>query len=182
MPYTDVKGTTAYATDIQFCYDNKLISGISRHTYAPNMNMTRGMFIASMYALGNKKVNMSTGSSFSTIMKSSFFTKALSWAFSKGITFGVNKSVFSPLTRVTREQMAQMLYQYAGKPQLQTEAQLADSYQDSSKVSKSCRDAVLWAATNGLINAENGNLNPKTSVTRGEMAHALHTYVEYSQS
>ena len=182
MPYTDVRGTTPYASDIQFCYDNKLISGTSRLTYSPNMNMTRGMFISSLYALGNRNVNMSTHSSFNTIMKSSYFTKALSWAYSKGITFGVNKSVFSPLTRVTREQMAQMLYQYAGKPKLQTDAQLADSYQDSSKVSKSCRDAVLWAATNGLINAENGNLNPKASVTRGEMAHALHTYVEYSQS
>ena len=181
MPYTDVKGTTAYATDIQFCYDNGLISGTSRHTYAPNMNMTRGMFIASMYALGNKKVNMSTGSSFSTIMKSSYFTKALSWAYSKGITFGVNKSVFSPLTRVTREQMAQMLYQYAGKPKLQTEAQLDDSYQDSKKISKAYKDAVLWAATNGFINAEDGFLKPKASVTRGEMAHALHVYMEYSQ-
>lgn len=181
MPYTDVKGSTAYATDIQFCYDNKLISGTSRRTYSPDMNMTRGMFIASMYALGNKKADMSANTPFNTILKSSYFTKALSWAYSKGITFGVNKSVFSPLTRVTREQMAQMLYQYAGKPKLQTEAQLDDSYQDSKKISKAYKDAVLWAVTNGFINAEGGFLNPKASVTRGELAHALHVFAEYIQ-
>ena len=142
------------------------------------MNMTRGMFVASMYALGNKKVNMNTGSSFGTILKSSYFTKALAWAYSNGITFGVNKSLFSPLTRVTREQMAQMLYQYAGKPELETDADLTGSYADTSKVSSSCKDAVLWAAAKGIINPVDGILNPKASVTRGEMAHALHVYAE----
>ena len=63
----------------------------------------------------------------------------------------------------------------------ETEAQLDDSYQDSKKISKAYKDAVLWAATNGFINAEDGFLKPKASVTRGEMAHALHVYMEYSQ-
>lgn len=181
MPFTDVNGNTAYASDIQYCYDNKLISGTSLHTFAPYMNMTRGMFVASMYALGNKKVNMNTGSSFGTILKSSYFTKALSWAYSNGITFGVNKSLFSPLTRVTREQMAQMLYQYAGKPKLEADANLDNLYTDTKKVSKANKDAVLWAATNGILNPEDGILNPKASVTRGEMAHALHVYAELNK-
>ena len=178
LPYVDVNSKTAYLSDIQYCYDNKLISGTSLRTFSPYMNMTRGMFVASMYALGNKKVNMNTGSSFGTILKSSYFTKALAWAYSNGITFGVNKSLFSPLTRVTREQMAQMLYQYAGKPELETDADLTGSYADTSKVSSSCKDAVLWAAAKGIINPVDGILNPKASVTRGEMAHALHVYAK----
>lgn len=177
LPYADVDSETAYADAIKYCYDNRLISGTSLHTYAPDMYVTRSMLVSSLYALKNSKVNMSVDTPFTRILQSSYYSRALAWAYSRGLTFGSNNSLFAPLTKVTREQMALMFYKAAGSPAVtDAEGMLLDGYEDIGLVSVSASDAVIWAAANGLLIPDEDGLAPKAYATRAEMAHALSTF------
>ena len=80
----------------------------------------------------------------------------------QGITDGTD-----PLGTITREQLAAMLYRYAGSPAVSGTLTFADS----ASVSSWAQDAMLWAVQTGLLNGVGGNrLNPLGTTTRAQAA------------
>lgn len=69
---------------------------------------------------------------------------------------------FSPDAKVTREQLAAILYRYAQYRKLDTDASAKlNSFTDADSVSAYASEALGWAVSEGLINGASGKLMPK---------------------
>lgn len=98
------------------------------------------------------------------------FDVARNWAISTGITDGTN-----PSGDVTREQMATILWRYAGSPK--TEGDL-NNFSDAGRISSYAVDAMIWAVEKDIIHGSNGALMPQDNATRAQVAAILQRFIE----
>ena len=95
---------------------------------------------------------------------------------------GVGSGKFEPDGRVTREQIATILFRYAAK-RYDTSARADLSvFPDAGRVSAYAREALAWANAAGLVNGtDNGHgliLDPQGDATRAQVAAILMRYVK----
>ena len=104
---------------------------------------------------------------------SDWYEAGTRWAVEAGISDG------SDLTAsVTREQLATMLYRYAGSPE--TSGTLKD-FTDKDSVSSYAESAMKWAVSQGLIDGMgDGRLNPQGTATRAQVAAILTRFISIS--
>lgn len=91
------------------------------------------------------------------------------------VTAAYSGGKFGPEDSITREQMALILYNYAGYKDYDRtgEASLTE-YNDNGRVSDWAREAMIWAVSQGLISGTGGSmLDPAGSATRAEAAQSL---------
>lgn len=178
LPFTDVSTSDWFYSDVMFVYENGLFSGTDSRSFSPNASMTRAMLVTVLYRLEGEPA--STGSSsFSDVCSGSYYEKAVAWAAANGIVTGTGSTSFSPDAKVTREQLAAILYRYAQYKKLDTDAGAKlDSFSDAGNVSGYASEALSWAVSEGLINGASGRLMPKGDATRAQVAAILHRFVE----
>lgn len=178
LPFTDVSTSDWFYSDVMFVYENGLFSGTDSRSFSPNASMTRAMLVTVLYRLEGEPVG--TGSiSFSDVRSGSYYEKAVAWAAANGIVTGTGSTSFSPDAKVTREQLAAILYRYAQYKKLDTDAGAKlDSFSDAGNVSGYASEALSWAVSEGLINGASGRLTPKGDATRAQVAAILHRFVE----
>ena len=98
-----------------------------------------------------------------------WYEKGMEWAKRNGVSDGSN-----PDGNITREQLATMLWKYAGSP---AAAGGMDRFPDAGKVADYASDAMCWAVENGLISGMgDGTLNPQGNATRAQLAVILMQY------
>lgn len=84
----------------------------------------------------------------------------------------------APHANITREQLAAMLYRYAGSPAAAGELE----FLDAALVHDYALDAVRWAVANGILSGYgDGTLMPGGYATRAETAAMLKRYVDISE-
>ena len=54
MPFTDVNAGDWFYNNVQYVYENGLMNGVSETEFAPNENVTRGMFVTILYRMGGE--------------------------------------------------------------------------------------------------------------------------------
>ena len=124
--------------------------------------MTRAMIITVLARLAG--VDTTAGSS--------WYEAGQNWAIENGISDGSNLN-----SSVTREQIAVMLYRYAGSPDVNGSL---DGYSDADAVSNWAIPAMEWAAKNGLIaGMGDGTLSPQGEATRAQVATILMRFIEH---
>jgi hypothetical protein len=85
--------------------------------------------------------------------------------------------VTSSTAAITREQIATILYRYAGAEAIEEDA-LAD-FADADKVNAWAVDAMNWAVSVGLINGmDETTLAPQGNATRAQIATIFMRYCE----
>lgn len=169
IPFSDVDRSTENFEEIAYCYQQGYLTGITTHTFAPNMNINRGMLAATLYKHAGMP-SFKPSNPFKDVSSNSYYSRGIAWLYSQGITAGVNYSLFSPMTNVKTQDLAVMLYNYAKCPKTKTDL---STYSDAKKVSLYARKAMSWAAENDLIDTADGTLHPSKAVTRSELAYAL---------
>ena len=178
LPFTDVSTSDWFYSDVMFVYENGLSSGTDSRSFSPNASMTRAMLVTVLYRLEGEPVGTGS-SSFSDVRSGSYYEKAVAWAAANGIVTGTGSTSFSPDAKVTREQLAAILYRYAQYKKLDTDAGAKlDSFSDAGNVSGYASEALSWAVSEGLINGASGRLTPKGDATRAQVAAILHRFVE----
>ena len=116
----------------------------------------------------------SDGTGFRDVQADAYYADAVSWATEQGIVTGTSQTAFSPDESVTREQMAALLYRYAGEP---SAAGDLSAYADADSVSAYASDAMAWCVENGVLNGTDGSrLEPAASATRAEVAAVLQRF------
>ena len=161
LPFYDVNENDWFYDAVVYAYENELMSGTSANTFAPNSQMTRAMIWTVLAAYEGE--NTSGGAT--------WYEAGQKWAMDNGISDGTN-----PNGAITREQLAVMLWRYAGSPK--AEMSLA-SYTDASAVSSWAVEAMAWAIDNGLISGMgNGILAPQGNATRAQVATIMMQFVE----
>ena len=104
-----------------------------------------------------------------------WYTEAIRWATSQGIIGGYGNGNFGPNDNITREQLAVMLWRYAGSPAA-TDKEL--HFTDADKASGYALEALRWAVENGIINGYgDGRLGPQGLATRGQVAQMLKNFL-----
>ncbi len=169
--------TNHWAEDsIHFVHSREIFNGTSDTTFEPNAPMSRAMIATVLYRLdGEHKADVAAA--FQDVAEGTWYTEGVAWAAEKEIVKGLSADTFAPDDNVTREQLAAMLYRYAGSPAVSPAANMA-GYEDFTAISDWAQDAMRWAVENGILNGkDNGLLDPQGNATRAEVATMIVRYV-----
>lgn len=104
-----------------------------------------------------------------------WYTNAVYWARLTGVAEGDGDGTFRPEDDVTRQELAQMLYNYAEYKEydLTAEGDLS-RYPDSEKIAGWAEKAMSWANGNKLINGhDDGTIDPEGTAVRAQAASIL---------
>jgi len=180
VSFSDVpKNHWAY-TYVQNAVANGLFSGIGNGMFGPAMNVTRGMFVTTLYsAAGSPDVELSD---FTDVPATAWYAKAVAWASQQGIVSGIGDNKFGPDLPITREQIALILFNYADGVSPGTEMFVLMSYPDAKDIHSWALTAFTWAMKNELISGKSGNvLDPLATATRAEVAVIMQNFVNLSK-
>ncbi len=179
LPFKDVKADRWSYSAVKYAYENKLFSGTSADEFSPAADMTRGMLVTVLYRMeGEPTVNGDAG--FTDVKSGDWYAKAVAWAKANNIVSGVSAAEFAPNNKITREQMAAILYRYASYKSYSTSAKGdVTGFNDNANVSAYAKDAVSWAVGEKLISGTGNNtLAPKGNATREQVATILQRFAE----
>lgn len=183
FPFTDVVAGTWYYGAAAYAYNNGLFAGMTPTTFAPNATMTRAMLVSVLWRLAGEPAPKAPNT-FVDVPDGAWYTDAVTWAAENGVVSGIGGSRFDPSGFVTREQTAEILYNYAHSKGYDVSAR-ADltAFPDAGSVSGWAEEALSWANAAGLINGtvRDGQtiLDPQGSASRAQVAMILMNYVEH---
>lgn len=183
FPFTDVVAGTWYYGAAAYAYNNGLFAGMTPTTFAPNATMTRAMLVSVLWRLAGAPAPKAPNT-FVDVPDGAWYTDAVTWDAENGVVSGIGGSRFDPSGFVTREQTAEILYNYAHSKGYDVSAR-ADltAFPDAGSVSGWAEKALSWANAAGLINGtvRDGQtiLDPQGSASRAQVAMILMNYVEH---
>lgn len=162
--FVDVPADSWAKDAITFVTSREIFNGTGNNTFSPSSDMSRAMVCT---VLANLAGEDTTGGE-------TWYEKAVAWAVENNVSDGT-----IPNAIITREQLAAMLYRYAGAPE--TEAPLPDRFRDLDDVSDWAEQAMAWAVENDLLRGRSSldglDLAPKATATRAEVASVFQRYV-----
>ena len=171
--YTDVDAGAWYADAVSYVTDNGLMGDTSSTAFSPEDAMTRAMLATVLYRAADTPAVTGTDD-FTDTADGAWYADAVLWASRQGLVTGYGDGTFGTNDPVSREQIAAILWRYAGSPQ----AQDAQAFSDESTISAYAADAVDWARANGIVNGkENNTFDPQGNATRAEVATILRNYL-----
>lgn len=158
--FTDVVSGAWYCDAVSYVAENDLMEGTSATTFEPNANMTRAMVWTILARIDGE-----------TISGTGWAADARAWAMDNGVSDGTDTNGY-----VTREQLATMLWRYAGEPA--SDCSLA-AFTDAESVSGYAAAAMAWAVENGIITGVTATtLVPQSTATRAQCAAMLMRFAE----
>lgn len=157
--FKDVPQNSWFAGAVQYVTSNSLMNGTSTTAFSPSATMSRGMLMTVLARYAGESTEGGTV----------WYEKGMNWAKSKGISDGS-----APNRNITREQLAAMLYRYAGEPDGAADL---SAYTDAGSVSAYAEKAVQWCVKNGILTGKTSStLAPKATATRAECAAMLQRF------
>ena len=182
--FSDVNGSTKWAANsVDFMADSKLVNGITTTTFGPNQTMTRAMLVTILYRAAGQPSVAGITNKFTDLKANEYYVDAVLWAANTGVVTGATATKFDPDGKVTREQIAAILYRYAGSP-TGNAASLA-GFSDQKNVSAYAVPALQWAVGLGIITGVSTNgrttLSAKNNATRAQVAVMLHRFLTYDR-
>ena len=179
--YVDVPGHWG-EKDIYDVSDRGIFEGTDETHFTPDGPMNRAMMATVIYRMdGSHK--MEGGVTFHDVDMTSWYADALIWGADKVVVKGYSAEAFGPNDPITREQLATMIYRYAGlKGLVKGEAPAELTYTDADQVSDWAYEAVAWMTANGLlIGRQNHDVDPLANATRAEVATVLARFVRFCE-
>ncbi len=168
---------------IDFVLEQGLFRGISETRFAPRSTMTRAMLVTVLWR--NAGSPEAGPCHLADVEPGQWYQEAVAWAAENQIVNGVGEDRFAPMSSITREQLATILYRYAPVEDAVTE-DLLIQFPDSHTVSSYARAALNWAVSQGLINGVQTEgisyLKPQGTATRAQTAAILHRWLTRSES
>lgn len=157
--FKDVPQNSWFASAVQYVTSNSLMNGTSTTAFSPSATMSRGMLMTVLARYAGESTEGGTV----------WYEKGMNWAKNKGVSDGS-----APNRNITREQLAAMLYRYAGEPDGAADL---SAYADAGSVSAYAEKAVQWCVKNGILTGKTSStLAPKATATRAECAAMLQRF------
>ena len=176
--YSDLTPTAWYHDGVHWALDNKVMNGMSATTFVPDGQTTRGQLVTMLWRMEGEP-DPDYAATFKDVPANAYYAKAVSWAAKNKIVTGYDAETFAPEDKLSREQLATILYRYAkyqGIDVTATEDALG-SFKDAGQVHDWAEDALNWAVKVGIINGmSKDQLGPQGSATRAQVATMLMRY------
>lgn len=168
--FQDVNGHWAM-DNIGYVVDKGYFNGVSETEFAPNIPMSRAMFVTVMWSMCENK-HYADLNPFTDVKLEDWFYPYVSWAIQNNVATGTTGTTFSPNNSVSREEMALMVYNYINSNNYTIEATLsADEFSDDEKINDWAKEAVYYMRDRGILSGKEGNqFDPQGQATRGEVA------------
>ena len=162
--FKDVPQNSWFASAVQYVTSNSLMNGTSTTAFSPSATMSRGMLMTVLARYAGESTEGGTV----------WYEKGMNWAKNKGISDGS-----APNRNITREQLAAMLYRYAGEPDGAADL---SAYADAGSVSAYAEKTVQWCVKNGILTGKTSStLAPKATATRAECAAMLQRFASLTK-
>ena len=179
--FTDLDADAWYHEGVDYALTNGLMNGVGGGRFEPDGQLTRAQLVTVLYRAAGEPDTGKQVNPFTDVADDAWYTKAVIWAANNGIVNGVAKNTFAPDDSITREQIAAMLYRYAGAEAAKEDK--LSAFPDAAKVSDWAKEALNWAVASGLINGvadANGtaSLEPQATATRAQIATILMRWLE----
>ncbi|MDR1328930.1 MAG: S-layer homology domain-containing protein [Oscillospiraceae bacterium] len=184
ISYADVSEDAWYAEDVSYVTANRLMNGVGDGNFSPNTPMTRAMLVTVLYRLsvgdGVLDVPHVDATGFADVPPGEWYSAAIAWAANLSIITGTGDNKFAPNTEITRQDLAVLLYRFAGSP---TSTASLSAFADAEAVSDYARDALAWAISTGIIRGDDsGKIDPKASATRADAAAMLRRFIDAAEN
>lgn len=173
LPFTDVDSDDWFLAAVQYVYENSRMAGTSSTTFQPEVNLTRAMAAQVLYNLEGQPAVTGDTTFTDAADAGDWAVKAITWAEQTGVVAGIGDGLFDPTANVTREEFAQMMYNYAEYKGYDLTARGDLSrYPDGGTVAGWAQTAMEWANGNRLINGHEatGLIDPAGTTTRAQAA------------
>lgn len=178
--FNDVSANDWFASAVDYVTGKGMMNGTADNTFSPKANTTRGMVVTVLYRLENQP--STSAASFTDVASGAYYANAVAWANANGIVSGYGSGKFGPKDKVTREQLAAILYRYAQYKKYDVsvgEDTNILSYDDAQSISSYAIPAIQWACGAGVVTGKSGSkLDPKGNATRAEVAAMLMRFCE----
>ena len=174
--FSDVNARTCSwaANAVDFMNEYGLVKGTGTSTFGWKGNMTRGDFVLILYRNAGSPSVYGVSNPFTDVKNTDYYYEAVLWAYRNNVVNGTSTTTFGPKGKITREQIASILWRLAGKPVYSASLR---SYTDYASVSDYAYDAMSWAVGSGYVKGSGAKLSPKNNATRAEVAVMLHRYL-----
>ena len=171
--FSDVAADAWYADAVEYVRDNGLMSGTSATTFEPQTTTSRAMLATILYRASGSPSGAASAN-FTDVASDAYYYDAVNWAAANSIVSGYGDGRFGSNDPVTREQIATILWRYAGSPA----ADAGQDFADESSIASYAAEAVDWARANGIVNGMEGNrFAPSGNATRAQVATILRNYM-----
>lgn len=174
--FTDVKESDDFSSAVNYMLTNGMLAGFDGSTFEPYGEASRAMLIDALHiGEGSPSAPADFDVNFTDINS---HLESFRWAAYNGIVEGFGNGKAGPLSKLTREQMAAIIWRFASSKGVDISVGSDTnilSYNDASAVSEWAVSAVQWACGSGLIAGDaDGNLRPSAYVSRSELAQCIY--------
>lgn len=175
LPFVDVNERDWFYGAAHYVYTKGMMRGLAENRFAPYDVTDRAMIVTILYRLEESPAALPAD--FTDVGQGQYYAGPVAWASASGVVTGYEDATFRPAAPVTREQLAAILYRYAGYKGLDVSARGdLGQFPDAPMVSPYAADAISWAVASGLINGTDGKLDPGGAASRAQVAAILQRF------
>lgn len=184
--FTDVPADEScwYRDYVNYVASKGIMTGMTDTNFGAGVDLPRSHFATIIYRIAGEPSVESDKSVFPDVPDNDFYTKAAAWAKENDIIKGYDDGNFGPNDKITREDMAVIMYRYAQSAKLDTTAAAElDSFPDAEKVSPYAVEALKWAVGKGIITGKedtegNKTIEPQGNASRAQCAAVIQRFME----
>lgn len=176
--YPDVHQGDWYYEYVKDVTDKSLMTGYDDGRFGAVDALGRGQFATVLY-----RMEGSPETSYASIYPDApdgwFYSVPVTWANQARVITGYEDGRFGPADKITREQVATIMFRYAQLQGKDTSVRGDySSFPDGYKVSGFASEAMQWAIGEGIIKGnDNGTLAPQGNVSRAVCATIISRYI-----
>ncbi len=169
-PFEDVKTESWFYDSVKYVYEQGMMVGTDSTHFSPNLNTSRAMIATILWRLSGSP-ETKAALTYPDCVHGSWYAQAVAWGTGDGVVKGYGNGEFGPDDTITREQLAVMLWRYAGSP---AAGGTLNAFADSDKAGGWAVDGLCWAVSRGILTGRGGGiLDPVGQATRAEAAAML---------
>lgn len=179
MNFDDVWTGLWYYDPVEFVFRRGLMTGMNQRSFGATQDMSRAQYVTMLYRM-QASPYVEYQQQFADVNHGTFYSDPVTWASASRVVTGYENGLFGTSDQITREQMALMLYRYAGYLGLDVSVTSdLSQFPDRDNVSGFAREAMQWATGIGVISGDGGRINPQGNASRAHCATMLQRMIEY---
>ena len=177
--FVDVNTKEWYHPYVDYAVTHGLFGGTGENTFEPETAMTRAMLVTVLWRYEGQPKGYENTFVDVNAKSGSWYIDAVAWAAANNIVGGIGNGKFDPEGKITREQMATILFRYANWKGIDTSKRGdLNTFPDGGKTASWAKEAMQWTVAEKIIGGSDGKLLPQGSATRAQVATILMRFIE----
>lgn len=179
LAFVDITNHWAKA-DIEYLASLGIVNGKSEGAFCPDDLLTRAEFVKILAVASHEDLSAYGGGGvFSDVTTDKWYNPYVNWANQKGVVKGITAETFEPNQNINRQDMAVMLYRYAGVMGITlSENSNSAQFADDGSIAGYAKEAVYIMRSMGIINGMGqNNFAPLNNATRAQACAIVHRFL-----